>query len=306
MTRAGQAPRRTIRLVFTADEEAGGGLGAIWLAETHPELIADCREAVGEVGGFSLTVAGRRLYLIETAEKGLMWLNLVAEGTAGHASMRQPDNAVTTLARAVAALGDHRFPVKLHPAQRAFLDAVSTAVGADLTSTDPEATLARLGSIARMIGAAMSNTVNPSMLQAGYKVNVVPGQASAAADGRFLPGERDDFLDTVKRLVSDRVRVEITQEQPSVEAPWGTPLTEVMERAIRAYDPEAGVTPYLLSAGTDAKGWSRLGLTCYGFTPLKLPADLDFTGLFHGVDERVPIESLAFAGQVFERFLTIA
>ena len=304
--RTDRPPRRPIRLVFTADEEAGGPLGSVWLAHNHPYLIDDCTQAVGEVGGFSLTVNGQRLYLIQTAEKGLAWLKLIAEGTAGHGSMRNADNAVTELARAVADLGTYAWPPNLHPAQQAFLDAVSEALGVDITTDNVEETLTQLGSISRMVGATMSHTINPTMLQAGYKANVIPRLATATVDGRYLPGRREEFLETVRTIIGDKVRLEILHEQPGVEAPWGTPITGAMTTAIRDFDPEAVMTPYIMSAGTDAKGWSELGIECYGFIPLKLPADFDFVGMFHGVDERVPIDSLDFALDVFDRFLDLA
>ena len=304
--RTGRPPRRPIRLVFTADEEAGGPLGSVWLAHNHPDLISDCTQAVGEVGGFSLTLNGRRLYLIQTAEKGLAWLKLIAEGTAGHGSMRNADNAITELARAVAGLGSYEWPHNLHPAQQAFLDAVGEVLGVDITTDNVEETLTQLGTISRMVGATMSHTVNPTMLQAGYKANVIPRLATATVDGRYLPGRREEFLETVRDIIGHKVRLEIEHEQPGVEAEWGTPLTDAMTAAIRAFDPEAVMTPYIMSAGTDAKGWSELGIECYGFIPLKLPADFDFVGMFHGVDERVPIESLEFAVDVFDRFLDLA
>jgi len=304
--RAGRPPRRPIRLVFTADEEAGGPLGSVWLADTHPEMIADCSEAVGEVGGFSLTANGQRLYLIQTAEKGLAWLKLIAEGTAGHGSMRNADNAVTELARAVSALGTYAWPTELHPAQQGFLDAVGEALGTPITADTVEETLTRLGSISRLVGATMSHTATPTMLQAGYKANVIPRLATATIDGRFLPGRRDEFFEAVRQIIGDKVRYEIEQEQPGAEATWGTPLTDAMGTAIRAFDPSARMTPYILAAGTDAKAWSGLGVQCYGFIPLRLAPEFDFVGMFHGVDERVPIESLEFSVDVFDRFLDLA
>ncbi|MCL2736948.1 MAG: M20/M25/M40 family metallo-hydrolase [Propionibacteriaceae bacterium] len=304
--RTARAPRRPVRLVFTADEEAGGPLGAVWLVRNHPELVADCTQAIGEVGGFSLTVNDRRLYLIQTAEKGLAWMRLIAEGTAGHGSMRNADNAVTELARAVTRLGEVEWPTRLHPAQQGFLDAVGEALGAPIATDSVEETLTRLGSISRMVGATMSHTINPTMLDAGYKANVIPRLATATADGRYLPGRRDEFLDTVREVIGAKVRMEILHEQTSVEAEWGTALTEAMATAIREFDPGAEVTPYILSAGTDAKAWCELGIQCYGFVPLRLPAQFDFVGMFHGVDERVPVESLEFAVDVFDRFLDLA
>jgi acetylornithine deacetylase/succinyl-diaminopimelate desuccinylase-like protein len=185
------------------------------------------------------------------------------------------------------------------------LDSVSEALGVDITADNVEETLAQLGSIAAMVTATLSHTTNPSMLNAGYKVNVIPGQATAGVDGRFLPGERDQFVAEITRLIGQKVRLEILHEQPGVEADMDTALTAAMAQAIHRHDPGARVTPYLLSAGTDAKSWDSLGIQCYGFVPLKLPADLDFVGMFHGVDERVPIDALRFGCQVFDDFLDL-
>ena len=302
--RAGAAPRRPIRLVFTADEEAGGGKGALWLADRHPETVADCTEAIGEVGGFSLTVRDDlRLYLIQTAEKGMAWLDLVADGRAGHGSFRNDANAVTELAAAVARIGAYAWPHRITDAQRAFLEAVSEAFGVELDPDHAEQTLARLGSIARMVGATMSNTANPTMLQAGYKHNVIPGRATAAVDGRFVPGGRDEFLATIDELVGDKVRYELVADHPSVETEFSGALVEAMQACLQAEDPGARTVPYLMSGGTDAKAWSRLGIRCFGFAPLRLPPDLDFVSLFHGVDERVPTDALEFGARVLDRFL---
>ncbi len=302
--RAGRAPRRPIRIVFTADEEAGGAKGALWMVQNRPDLIEGCSEAIGEVGGFSLSVNDDlRLYLVQTAEKGMAWLNLIADGQAGHGSFRNHDNAVTELAAAVARIGSYEWPHKITDAQRAFLDAVSEAFGIELDPDRAEETLARLGSIARMVGATMSNTANPTMLKAGYKHNVIPGRATAAIDGRFVPGGRDEFYATIADLLGDKVRYEVVGDHPSVETEFAGALVEAMQSCLVAEDPGARAVPYLLSAGTDAKAWNRLGVRCFGFVPLKLPPDLDFVSLFHGVDERVPISSLQFGCRVLDRFL---
>ena len=301
--RTGRAPRRPIRLVFTADEEAGGPLGATWLARTHPELIVDCTEAIGEVGGFSLSVNDQRLYLIQTAEKGLAWLNLIAEGRAGHGSMTNDDNAITSLAEAVSRIGNHTWPGRIRPAQRQFLDAIERVLGIQIGTDDAEQTLARLGSIARMVGATMSNTANPTMLAGGYKLNVIPGQATAGIDGRFIPGHEQEFYDTITELIGEKVRYEVAISEPAVETTFDGDLVAAMTSSLTAEDPGAAVVPFMMSAGTDAKAWSRLGVRCFGFAPLRLPAELDFVALFHGFDERVPIESLQFGCRVLDRFL---
>ena len=287
--RTGRAPRRPIRLVFTADEEAGSGLGGRWLVENHPEVVEGCTEAIGEVGGFSLTVRDDlRLYLVQTAEKGLAWLNLIADGRAGHGSFRNDDNAVTELAAAVGRIGTYEWPNRITASQQAFLEAVSEALGVELDTNDVEPTLAKLGSIARMVGATMGNTANPTMLRAGYKHNVIPGRATASVDGRFVPGGQDAFFETITELLGDKVRYEIENVQPAVETEFSGALVEAMQSCLAAEDPGAKAVPFLMSGGTDAKAWDALGVRCFGFAPLRLPPDLDFVGMFHGVDERVP------------------
>jgi len=301
---AGAPPRRPVLLTFTADEEAGSGYGGHWLVDEHPDWFADCTEAVGEVGGWSATVADRRLYLIETGEKGLAWMRLRATGKAGHGSMRHPDNAVTALAAAVAALGAYDWPIAPTPSMQQLLETVARLTGT--SADDPDALLAQLGPAARMVGAGIRDTTNPSMLRAGYKVNVVPATAEASIDGRFLPGHDDSFIATVREVVGPSVEVEYLTHQPALETSFDGDLVTAMSSALLAEDPGATVAPYLMSGGTDAKAWDRLGIRCFGFTPLRLPADLDFTALFHGVDERVPVDALEFGARVLDRLLDIA
>jgi acetylornithine deacetylase/succinyl-diaminopimelate desuccinylase-like protein len=302
-TRSGRKPPRDVVLAFVADEEAGGRKGAHWLVDNQPQLFDGCTEAISEVGGFSVTLAGQRLYLLQTAEKGIDWLHLVARGRAGHGSMINDDNAVTALAEAVARVGAHRFPVTLTPAVEACLREVCDVVGIDWDPTDVEGVIGRLGPVARMIGATLRHTANPTMLDAGYKHNVIPQTATAAIDCRYLPGLRDDFRTQLAELVGDRVSIEPVIEDISYETSFDGPLVEAMSAAISAEDPEARTIPYCLSGGTDAKSFSTLGMRCFGFSPLQLPADLDFSGMFHGVDERVPVESLQWGTRVLARFL---
>ncbi|MET1063105.1 MAG: M20/M25/M40 family metallo-hydrolase [Aeromicrobium sp.] len=301
--RAGAIPDRPITLVFTADEEAGGVLGAHWLVEHHPDLLEGCTEAIGEVGGFSTEVGGQRLYLIETGEKGISWMRLRARGTAGHGSMGNKDNALTHLAGGLLALGEHEWPAEPGPSMQLLLAKVRELTGSDGT---PDEVLAHFGPAIRMIGAGMRNTTNATMLQAGYKHNVVPGEAIAYVDGRFLPGHTDTFTPAVQDIVGDRIAVEPYMSQTALEYGFEGDLVDAMTVALHSQDPDAHIAPFLMSGGTDAKAWSKLGITSYGFVPLRLPADLDFTALFHGVDERVPVESLEFGSRVFDEFLNLA
>ena len=305
--REGRHPPRDVVLAFLADEEAGGVFGARWLTDNHPELFEGVTEAIGEVGGFSATVGGQRLYLVQTAEKGMAWLRLTLRGTAGHGSMLHPGNVVTELAETIARIGRHEWPTRLTPAAQEFLEAAAEALGIhaapDAGSGLPRQVLAKLGPLARMIGATVSNTANPSVLNAGYKVNVIPGVATADVDGRFVPGYGDEFLAEFDSLLGPGVQREFIHHDIAVETGFDGALRDAMTAAILAADPSARVVPYCLSGGTDAKSFSRLGIRCFGFTPLRLPAELDFFGMFHGVDERVPVDALRFGVRVLDDFL---
>ena len=299
----GRRPPRDIVLAFTADEEAGGPMGARWLAQQHAGLFEGVSEAISEVGGFSVTIGEQRMYVLQAAEKGIAWLRLTAAGTAGHGSMIQPDNAVTHLAEAVARLGRHEWPLRLTPPVRTFLQAAADALGMPFDPQDPEPVLARIGPMRRMIAAVTRNTVNPSRLQAGYKVNVVPQYASAEVDGRFIPGYEEEFLAEVDRLLGPGISREFINHDIAVETSPDGDLYDAMTDALLTEDPQARVVPYCMSGGTDAKSFSTLGIRCFGFSPLKLSPELDFSGMFHGIDERVPLEGLRFGVRVLDRFL---
>ncbi|MFF9361360.1 M20/M25/M40 family metallo-hydrolase [Streptomyces griseoluteus] len=302
--RSGRKPPRDIVVAFLADEEAGGTYGARYLVDHHPELFEGVTEAISEVGGFSFTVnEQRRLYLIQTAEKGMHWMKLTVAGTAGHGSMIHRDNAITELSEAVARVGRHKFPVRVTKTTRAFLDELGDALGTELDPEDMESTLARLGGIAKLIGATLSNTANPTQLNAGYKVNVIPGEATAHIDGRFLPGHEEEFLTDLDRLLGPNVRRSDVHADKAVETSFDGALVEAMQSALLAEDPIARAVPYMLSGGTDAKSFDDLGIRGFGFAPLKLPPELDFAGMFHGVDERVPVDGLQFGVRVLDRFI---
>ncbi|HET9877455.1 MAG TPA: M20/M25/M40 family metallo-hydrolase [Mycobacterium sp.] len=311
LSRAGIVPPRDLVFAFVADEEAGGRYGAHWLVEHRPDLFAGVTEAVGEVGGFSLTVprrdgGERRLYLIETAEKGLCWMRLRASGRAGHGSMINDDNAVTAVAQAVARLGRHRFPLVLTDAVVQFLAAVSDETGhaIDPDSPDLEGAIDKLGPIARIVKATLRDTANPTMLNAGYKANVIPATAEAVLDCRVLPGRQAAFEAEVDELIGPDVTREWITNLPPYQTGFHGDLVDAMNAALLACDPDARTVPYMLSGGTDAKAFAQLGIRCFGFTPLRLPPDLDFSALFHGVDERVPVDALKFGTQVLQHFLT--
>lgn len=302
--RTGTQPRRDIIVILFPDEENGSVHGAHWLVQHRPDLFAGATEAVGEVGGFSITVRDDlRLYPIQTAEKGIRWMRLRANGRAGHGSMIHDDNAVTSLCKAVTRVADYSWPARRTPTVDRFLAELSEAFGVDLFGADNEQALAALGTLGSLVGATMQNTANPTMLSAGYKHNVIPGHAEAAIDGRVVPGFENEFEETIRAIVGEGIDIEITSSQIGVEAPFDTRTVDLMAAALRHEDPAARAIPYMISGGTDAKAFSPLGIAAYGFSPLKLPAGVDYWRMFHGVDERVPIDGLTFGVRVLDRFL---
>jgi acetylornithine deacetylase/succinyl-diaminopimelate desuccinylase-like protein len=300
----GYQPKRDIVLAFFADEEAGMTYGSRFMSAKHPEVFAGCSEAISEVGGFSVTVAdGKRLYFVEAAQKGIHWMRLTAQGRAGHGSMMNPENAITALTEAVAKIGKHEWPQRYTKTVKNLFKEVARVTGREYNENDLRPLLKEVGSTARMIGATLQNTANPTMLDAGYKANVIPGSASAVIDGRFLPGYEDELNSTIRAIIGPDIAIETISHDIALEVDFDSPLVEAMKAALLSQDPEGIPVPYLMSGGTDNKALSELGIVGYGFSPLRLPADLDFMSLFHGVDERVPIEGLRFGVRVLADFL---
>ena len=308
LARSGQRPPRDLVFAFFADEEAGGVQGSHWLVENRRDLLDGVTEAVSEVGGFSVTLddaAGDpvRLYLLQSAEKGISWLRLVAHGRAGHGSQINDDNAITRLAQAVTRVGAHEWPLEITPTVQDFLDGLTEVTGVAFDPNNPGELLGRLGTMARFVGATLQDTANPTLLKAGYKHNVIPQTAEAYVDSRFLPGHEDSVLAKIKELAGAGVDVEVFHRDVSLETPFEGRLVDAMVGALQAEDDGARVLPYCLSGGTDNKALSLIGIRGYGFAPLQLPPDLDFAGMFHGIDERVPLDALRFGTRVLGRFL---
>jgi acetylornithine deacetylase/succinyl-diaminopimelate desuccinylase-like protein len=302
--RKGIKPPRNIVLAFFADEEAGSLFGSRWMVANHPEVFNGCSEAISEVGGFSVTLSdNKRLYFIEAAQKGIHWMRLSADGRAGHGSMMNSENALTRLSEAVAAIGNYEWPQKYTKTVKILFKKIAEVTGKKYDEKDLRPLLQELGPMVRMIGATLQNTANPTMLDAGYKANVIPQSASAVIDGRFLPGMEDELNETIKKIVGPDIKIETITHDIALEVDFEGEIVDAMTNAILAFDPEGIPVPYLMSGGTDNKALSELGIVGYGFSPLKLPADLDFMALFHGVDERVPIDSLKFGTDVLENFL---
>lgn len=301
--RTGYSPPRNILLVFFADEEAGSTFGSHWMVANRPELFEGYSEAISEVGGFSVTITGgHRLYFIETAEKGIQWMEITARGTAGHGSFINGDNAVTKLSKVIARIGSHVWPQRETATGAKFFGKIAELTGEKYDPAQAADLLKHIGGAARMMGATTQNTANPSMLTAGYKANVIPGSASAVVDGRFLPGFEGELEETMKQLVGEDAEIKVQVRDKALEVDFSGPLVDAMSAAIISQDPEGIPVPYLMSGGTDNKALSDLGIVGYGFSPLRLPPDLDFFALFHGVDERVPVEGLKFGVRTLVHF----
>jgi len=312
-SREGRGPRRDVVLCFTADEEDSAAAGADWLVRNHAELFEGCTEAVGESGGYTVhTAAGQRLYPVAAGERGTGWMKLTARGTAGHGSKPNRANAVTRLSAAMTRIGGHEWPVRITPTVRAALLALGGATGVPLTGAelddpgfDVDGYLAKLDpAAAGLVVASIRNSANPTVLQAGYKTNVIPGLAVGEVDGRTLPGLGAEFEATMDELTGPDVDWSYLHRETALTAPVDAPLFAAMRAALLAHDPGAAVVPFCMSGGTDAKQFSRLGISGYGFSPLRLPPGYDFQGLFHGVDERVPVDALRFGAAVLDDFLS--
>ncbi|MBO3677628.1 M20/M25/M40 family metallo-hydrolase [Streptomyces sp. NEAU-YJ-81] len=306
--RTGVRPRRDIVLAFTADEEDSAAWGSGFLAERHADLFEGCTEGISESGAFTFHAGpGARIYPIAAGERGTAWLKLTAHGRAGHGSKVNRDNAVSRLAAAVARIGEHRWPARLTPTVKAALTELAALQGipadVDAADFDVDALLAKLGPAAALIEPTVRNSANPTVLEAGYKVNVIPGSATAYVDGRMLPGGEDEFHDTLDRLTGPDVEWEFHHRERPLEAPIDTPTYRAMRAAVEHFDPGAHAVPYCMSGGTDAKQFSQLGIAGYGFSPLRLPEGFDYQALYHAVDERVPVEALHFGVRALDHFL---
>lgn len=303
-SREGVRPARDIVLALTADEEDSAAYGSGFLAEQHAELFRGCTEGISESGGFTFHAEpGKRIYPVAAGERGTAWLKLTADGRAGHGSKVNRTNAVTRLASAVSRIGEHRWPVRITPTVRAALTELAVLYGVEPDFSDVDGLLTKLGTAAALVEPVIRNSANPTMLEAGYKINVIPGHAIAHVDGRVLPGGEEEFATTMDELAGPDVKWEYHHREIPLEAPVDSPVFGAMREALLHFDPGAHVVPFVMGGGTDAKQFSRLGITGYGFSPLKLPEGFDYAGMYHGVDERVPVDGLHFGVRVLDRFL---
>jgi acetylornithine deacetylase/succinyl-diaminopimelate desuccinylase-like protein len=303
--------RRDVLFTCTADEEAGGLDGARWIVEHRPDWVR-AAGAVNECGGVSVTIAGRRLYPIQVAEKGFAPYRIHISGTWGHGSMPRADNAAVLAARAIERLAVPG-PIRIVPLMTRFLESAADALPGDtarvlrrIASGELDATAADAAidglcdpMYARALRALIRDTLSPDVVQAGIKYNVIPGDAVVEVDCRVLPGTTEAQMraEVERRLGPDLLpacAIELIVWGAPVEAPAEGPLWDTLVATLRDHDPDAIPLPVMAPFGTDAKAISALGVPTYGFSPLRLDPDERFLERFHGVDERVSLEALRF------------
>ena len=310
LKRAGARLDRDLIFAAVADEEAGSRLGSQFLVEQHPDLVR-AEYVLTEVGAYTIYVGDAVFYPIQVAEKGICWFELTAQGTAGHGSMPRPDNAVVRIARAIEALGTIPLPFHRVPVVESFLRGLASKAPALAQRLVPLLTrpaFARaLLKVAHMqdpeqaisLAALFRNTASPTVVRGGQKVNVIPSTASVLVDGRVLPGQTvDEFLAEVQRVVGDDLRVRVLEQHEGTVFRTDTPLYDAIGQVIRKHHPGAVAVPFMIPGFTDSHAYARLGATCYGFAPVKMPKGLSYTSLFHGHDERIPIDGFAWGLQV--------
>ncbi|GMV13263.1 MAG: M20/M25/M40 family metallo-hydrolase [Polyangiaceae bacterium] len=306
LKRSGAPLRRDVIFAGVADEEAGSNKGALFLVQQHPELVR-AEFVLNEVGGHTLHMGSSRFYPVQVSEKGICWFELVASGDPGHGSMPHPNNAVVKLSRAIAALGTTRLPQRVTPVVETFLRTLARGAPFPQKKLLPLMLEPRLAGFlldtlerqnpdqARGINAMLRNTVSPTILRAGRKVNVIPSEARAELDGRVVPGTSvGEFLAEVQEVIGRDLRLNVLEQHDGTVFETHTPLYDAIVKAVGRHDPGGTVVPYMIPGFTDSFAYARLGATCYGFSPVRLPPDLNFTRMYHGHDERIPVDGFTW------------
>lgn len=309
--RLGLRPSGDIIFAAVADEEAGGFQGAGWLVDTHPELVR-AEVALGEVGGFSLYVGDAVYYPIQVTEKEMCGLTITARGPSGHGSQPIRDGAMARAGRILESLTRRRLPLRVTPVAERFIRALAAAQPELLGLLDPErngAVLAEMGAQARMFEAMTHDTAVPTIVTGGTKTNVIPGTVEISVDGRIVPGQQPQaFIEDVQQLIGEDGVVQANRSwaggTPAYEAPMGL-FYDRLSAIVQELAPQARTAPYLLTGGTDARHFARLGTDCYGFAPVRLPRDMPFWSLFHSADERIPIDGLRFGLEAVYRVVEL-
>lgn len=311
---------RDVIFAGVADEESGCEYGSLYLVQHRPELVR-AEYMLGEVGGFSMHLMGRTFYPIQVAEKGVCWVKLRVSGQPGHGSMPNPDSAIVRLADAISTLGHRRFPYRVTPATRQLLEHMAAHLPFPASRLIPLLAHETLGpklfdvvfkdpARRRSFGALLANTASPTVLSGGSKTNVIPGEATVELDGRTLPGQDTrSFLGELRALVGPDFEFEVMRELPPVVTTPDTPVYRQLAAALRAHDPTAIPLPYIIPSFTDAKAFSKLGTRCYGFSPIRFDPthEIAFSDLYHGHDERIPVEGLKWGlGVLWDAVTAIA
>jgi len=305
LAREGAMPKRDLIFAGVADEEAGCRRGSLWLCDNHPELVRS-EFAIGEGGGFNLQVAGQSFFTVQVAEKGVCWVRARATGEPGHGSMPREDSAVVKLSEAIARLGKQGLPRHASEPVASFVGALASHLPAPLRPLIKLLGSPSLGpailhllpdpSVRRAFRALLGNTASPTVLRAGSKTNVIPGLAEAEIDGRILPGQtREDFMRELRDILGAGIELEVMHSMPPVVTePKESSLYSLIHEVMAARAPSSPLVPFILQGFTDAKAFSSIGAKWYGFAPVKLPATLRFADMFHGHDERIPVDGLAW------------
>jgi acetylornithine deacetylase/succinyl-diaminopimelate desuccinylase-like protein len=305
LARLGVPLRRELKLAAVADEEAGCAMGSAWLVDHHPDKVR-AGHALGEVGGATLYLGGRPFYPVQVAEKGIAWLRASATGATGHGSIPRDDNAVVRMSEFLARVGRRRLPVHASPELRRLLEGLGAVSGRAGRAVLPLLLHPRWSNLvlrrgvrdpemARLLNAVLRNTVSPTVVNAGHKVNVIPGRAEAELDGRIAVGSSEaELLAELRALAGPGIELELlAPSRPPTVTPPGDELFAVLAAVVAEHHPGAVAVPTITPGFTDAKFWSQLGAACYGFTPIRLEPDApDFAAMFHGDDERLPITGL--------------
>jgi acetylornithine deacetylase/succinyl-diaminopimelate desuccinylase-like protein len=304
-------PAGDLLLVVLADEEAGGDFGAKFLVEEHPQLFDGIRYGLGEFGGFTLETGGCRFFPIQVAEKQICWLKATIRGAGGHGAMINRGGTMARLGRFLSDLDSTRLPVHVTPVAREMIERIAAEVpepqaGLMRSLLQPELTdraLEQLGPAARTTEPLLRNTVTPTIVRAGEKINVVPAEVEVELDGRALPGfGPDDLIGELQEVVGDDVELELVRHDPGPPEP-DLELFETLAGVLRELEPEATPVPLLQIGVTDARFFSRLGIQTYGFLPMQLPEGFDFLPLIHAADERVPADAIEFGVEAISRAL---
>lgn len=314
LAREGITPKRDLIFAGVADEEAGCAQGSLWLVDTHPELVR-AEFALGEGGGFNLRLGSKNYFTVQVAEKGFCWVKATVRGEPGHGSMPREDSAIYKLSAALDRLGKQGMPRRMTAVVRDFIDALAAeqpllvrpVLKKLLSPQWAPHVLKKLPDqgVARALLALLGNTASPTIVRAGNKANVIPGSAEVVIDGRTLPGQTSaDFLRELQAVLGDEFELEIMRELPPVVTePRRSTLYDAIMDVMAEVEPDAPVVPYMLPGFTDAKAFTQLGAKWYGFAPVKLPPGMKFAEMFHGHNERVPVDGLKWGVDVLARIV---